>query len=355
MKSQKIKIGILGCGAVAYRWYLKGLCVDHDKYEVVVLCDSVKGRAAKAAKKFNIDHSCSSIKNMLKYDPDLVVVLTRHLDHFEHIKYFLNNGVHVYSEKPFASNTTEGKILIELAKKNSLKLASAPQVMLSSRNIKVKQLIADGLIGKLTLVRASCSNLGPAGRSDTDYDPEWFYNEGGSLASLGIYGLSALLWIIGFPKKIVSFQGISYEDRKVMFGPAKGKQIKVTAPDNVVALMDFGKAIYALFDGSYSVVTPPKYDFEFHGTKGSLLVGGFGGTSSILHCDLNKECREIGPDDECHLRWNLSWGVEDLVIAIIEKRDPVLSAEFALKIISVMGQMKRSSDKELVINATDPF
>lgn len=349
MKSQKVKIGILGCGAVAYRWYLRGLCGKKNDYEVVVLCDTNESRASSSAKEFGVKSYCTTKEAMLNYDLDVVLVLTRHIDHFDHVKFFLDRNINVYSEKPFAENKEDGEILLDLAKEKGLRLGSAPQIMLSSRNIKTKKLIKEGLIGKVTMVRASCSNLGPAGRSDTDYDPEWFYNEGGSLSSLGIYGLSTLLWIIGFPKKITCFQGISYENREVTFGPAKGKKFKVTAPDNVVAMMDFGEGTFALFDGSYSIANPPKYDFEIHGTKGSLFVGGFGGPSSIIFCDLEKKCTEIGPDDDCHLKWNLSWGVEDLALAIKENREPKASAEFALRVIDIMDKMKKSSDDNLVI------
>lgn len=345
----KIKIGILGCGAVAYRWYLKGLCNNNPKYEVVVVCDIDGERARKAANEFNVKF-CESKEQMLEYNIDLVVILTRHQDHYEQIKFFLSNDINVYSEKPFAPNFTQGMELIVLAKSKNLKFGSAPQVMFSSRNIKAKQLIDNGYIGKLTMVRASCSNLGPAGRSDTDYDPEWFYNEGGSLASLGIYGLSTLIWIMGWPKRLSCFEGISFGEREVMFGPAVGKKFKVTAPDNVVAMLDFGEATYALFDGSYAIANPPKHEFEFHGTKGSLLVGGFGGPASIIFCSMQKECKEIGPDDDCHLRWNLSWAVEDLALAILEKREPKASAEFALKIIKVMEKMKESSEKNVIVD-----
>ena len=67
-----------------------------------------------------------------------------------------------------------------------------------------------------------------------------------------------------------------------MYGPAQGKIFNVTAPDNEVMLLDFGGACFALFDGSYSVRTPPKHELEIHGEHGSLFVGGFGGKASVV-------------------------------------------------------------------------
>jgi predicted dehydrogenase len=339
---KKLRIGILGCGAVAYRWYLKGLCKTNSLYDVVVVCDIRKASARKAAIDFTIPHFCTTKEEMIKHNLDLVVVLTRHKDHYENILYFLKKGIHVYSEKPFVTTSAEGHHIITFANKHRLTVGSAPQVMLSTRNQTVKQLIKKGLIGKVTFVRVSSSNLGPAARTDTNYDPIWFYKDGGSLWSLGIYGLSTLIYILGIPKIVSSFEGIAIRERKVLYGPVKGKKFTVTAPDNVIAMFDFGQNTFCLYDGSYSVATPPKYELEIHGTKGSLLVGGFGGPESVIYVDLAKKETFVGPDDNCHKKWNLSMGVEETVKAILEKREPLTSIRFAYSVIRVIEAMSVS-------------
>lgn len=336
---KKIRVGILGCGAVAYRWYLRGLYKKNSRYEVIVVCDIRKEVAKKASSDFNIPYFCVTKEEMLSYNIDLAVVLTRHQDHYGHISFFLNHGIHVYSEKPFVTTLAEGKRIIMLAREKKLTVGSAPQIMLSSRNQTVKKLIQKGTIGKVTFARVSSSNLGPAGRADTNYDPTWFYNEGGSLWSLGIYGLSAIIYILGVPKIVSSFEGIAIPKREVLFGPVKGKQFTVTSPDNVTAMFDFGKGTFCLYDGSYSVATPPKYEFEIHGTKGSLLVGGFGGPESVVFINLAKEKKMVGPDDDCHKKWNLSMGVEETIRAIQEKREPKTSVRFAYSVMKIIEAM----------------
>jgi len=287
-----------------------------------------------------------SLKDLTNHpNLDLVVVLTRHKDHYKHIKYCFNKNLHVYSEKPFAETVKEGKELIQLAKKKNLVFGTAPQVMFSSRNQKMKKLIEDGKLGKVTLIRASNSNMGPADRKGVDYDPKWFYNDGSSIKSLGIYCLSTLLWVFGKPKRVAGLSGITIPKRTVMYGPYKGKSFKVTAPDNEVCLLEFDKNVYALFDGSYSVLTPPKYEFEVQGTKASLFVGGFGGKSSVIFKAREKEPKEMGPNDDCHIKWNLSWAVEDTIKALLKKRKPKANPEFALMVIEVIDAIQKSSKK----------
>ncbi len=341
---KKLKIGILGCGGVAYRWYLSGLSGSKPNYELAAVADIDLEKAKSAAKQFNVPYFYNTLEKIKTHEGmDLIVVLTRHKDHFEHIQSILNSGINVYSEKPFAETFAEGKKLVKLATKKNLYFGSAPQVMLSTRNQKIKELIDSGKIGKFVFGRVSCSNMGPADRKGIDFDPEWFYQDGGSMKSLGIYNLAAITYILGMPKFVSGFSGIAIPNREVMYGPYTGKKFAVNAPDNQVAMFDYGDGAYVLYDGSYSVMTPPKYEFELHGTKGSIFAGGFGGKESVVLKEREKEEVMIGPEDDCHIRWTLAWGVEETINAIMEKRVTRTNANFALDVIYLMESIEKSN------------
>lgn len=347
--TKKIKVWILWTWAVAYRWYLRWLCWKNETYEVSVLCDKREDVVKNAAHDFWVKNFCTHIYDLIKYDLDIIVVLTRHEDHYENIKYILNHWIHVYSEKPFSSCYKEWEELLLLAKDKWLQLWSAPQIMLSSRNKKLKELISEGFLWKITLIKASCSNMWPAGRKDTNYDPEWFYNSWGSLKSLWIYTLSILIWIFWMPKKIVSYMWISLPERKVLYWPFKWKEFRVTAYDNVISQFDFWGWTYAFFDGSYSVPHQSQNEFEIHGEKGSLFISWFWWIESIKHKDIDGFESFIWPDDDCHIKWNLSLWVEETISAIIENRENKTHWEFALNVIRVMDLMEKSSQENIVV------
>ncbi len=340
----KIKIGILGCGGVAHRWYLKGLSNINKNYELVAVADIIEDKAKEAAAKYNIPFYYSSIEDLANHpEVELIVILTRHEDHYKNIKYCFDKGLNVYSEKPFAETSKEAEELIEIANKKNIIFGAAPQIMFSSRNKVVKETIENNKIGKITLIRASNSNMGPADRKGVEYDPRWFYQDGSSLKSLGIYTLSTLIWLMGTPLRIAGLSGTSIPQREVMYGPFKGNKFDVTIPDNEVAMIEFENNCYALFDGSYSVLNPPKYEFEIQGTKATLLVSGFGGKESVILHEREKDPIAIGPDDDCHIKWNLSWAVEDTIMSITEKRKPIANPEFALIVIKAIEAIQDSS------------
>lgn len=117
---KKLKVAIVGCGAVAHRWYLKGLYQGSKLYELDTVCDIDPSRVSAAQEEYNIPYGCTMYTDIIKRGVDIVIVLTRHDQHYEHCKFFLTHGMHVYSEKPIAENTKEAGHLKKIAEKNGL-------------------------------------------------------------------------------------------------------------------------------------------------------------------------------------------------------------------------------------------
>jgi predicted dehydrogenase len=346
MNSLCLRVAVLGCGAVAHRWYLPGLSRPDASYELHAVADIDRKRAEAAAAHYGARRVYASLDEVLSDDDvDIVVVLTRHRDHYDHVAASLEAGKHVYAEKPLAPSGPLVRQLVELARTRGVKLGAAPQVMLSARNRRVAELLAANVIGRPTLVRVTSSGFGPGDRPDVDYDPIWFYQDGGSLVSLGIYGLGTLLWLLGVPRTVSCFQGIAIPSRVVQTGPAAGTAYTVTAPDNVAALLEFGDGCLALFDGSYSVANSPRFELEFQGTRGTIWIGGFGGPDSVLVQGIREPVRAAGPEDDPAHPWTLAWGVHDLVTALVEGREQAVGTRLAVALADTMDAMRASAER----------
>jgi predicted dehydrogenase len=91
---------------------------------------------------------------------DAVAVVTPVWTHYELAKAALENGKHVFVEKPFTSNTAQAEELIDLAQKKNLKIMVDHTFLFTGAVKKISQLLDEGALGKLYYYDATRVNLG---------------------------------------------------------------------------------------------------------------------------------------------------------------------------------------------------
>src|SRR5699024_6267090 len=113
-----IKIGLIGAGKMG----LSHLSIlgAHPDIEIVGVCDTSK-MVLDVLKKYSSFKGYTDYKKMVKKaQPDAVFVAVPTKFHDEIGGYLLENGIHVFSEKPFCLAVNEGGRLVELAKDKEL-------------------------------------------------------------------------------------------------------------------------------------------------------------------------------------------------------------------------------------------
>ena len=70
--------------------------------------------------------------------------------HFELAKAALENGKHVFVEKPFTSTSAQAEQLIELAARKNLQIMVDHTFLFSGAVRKIRQLVDDGTLGRCT-------------------------------------------------------------------------------------------------------------------------------------------------------------------------------------------------------------
>jgi predicted dehydrogenase len=91
---------------------------------------------------------------------DAVAVITPVWTHFELSKAALENGKHVFVEKPFTSNVLQAEELIELAERKNLKLMVDHTFLFTGAVKKIKQFLDDDTLGQLYYYDSTRVNLG---------------------------------------------------------------------------------------------------------------------------------------------------------------------------------------------------
>lgn len=91
---------------------------------------------------------------------DAVAVVTPVWTHFELAKAALENGKHVFVEKPFTSTVAQAETLIELAQRNNLHIMVDHTFLFTGAVKKIQELINAGILGDLYYYDSTRVNLG---------------------------------------------------------------------------------------------------------------------------------------------------------------------------------------------------
>ena len=93
-------------------------------------------------------------------DTDAIAVITPVWTHYELAKVALENGKHVFVEKPFTGNVAQAEELINLAEQKNLQIMVDHTFLFTGAVRKIRQLIVEGALGKLYYYDSMRVNLG---------------------------------------------------------------------------------------------------------------------------------------------------------------------------------------------------
>ena len=91
---------------------------------------------------------------------DAVAVITPVATHYPLVKEALENGKHVFVEKPFTDNTAHAEELVELAEKKNLKIMVDHTFLFTGAVQKTKEMIDEGVLGSIYYYDSMRVNLG---------------------------------------------------------------------------------------------------------------------------------------------------------------------------------------------------
>src|SRR3989442_10746635 len=139
-----------------------------DNVEIVAVADEdEKGRAA-AAQRLGAKNAYADYRQMLEKErPQIVSVADRWLDaHRDMVIACAEAGASIFLEKPICRNLAEADEMVAACEKHHVKLAIAHQTRYSPRLQRVREMIADGLIGDVLEMRARGKEDNRAGGQD---------------------------------------------------------------------------------------------------------------------------------------------------------------------------------------------
>lgn len=195
-----------------------------------------------------------TLEDMLADDNiELVIVNTPSVTHYEYAKQALMAGKHLVVEKPFTATVVQAEKLIELAKKNNVKLSVYQNRRYDSDFKTVKKVLDEGMLGKIIDAEIHYDR----------YTPELSYKAHketptaavGSVYDLGAHLIDQALQFFGMPVAVSADIAINRPGSRV----DDYFDIKLFYPAHRVSL----KSSYFVREALPGYI--------FHGTKGSFI------------------------------------------------------------------------------------
>jgi xylose dehydrogenase (NAD/NADP) len=172
--------------------------------EVVAVASRDQARAEAYAREHGIPTAYGSYEALLA-DPSIEAVYIS-LPNSLHCPWSLRAleaGKHVLCEKPMSSDPAEVEAVFDAADAAGLVCMEAFMWRHHPQTRRLEQLVRDGAIGELRLIRSDFGYTMPPGSDDVRLRPEL---DGGSLGDLGCYSVSATRLLAGEPESVTARQ-----------------------------------------------------------------------------------------------------------------------------------------------------
>lgn len=154
-----IKVGVIGYGYWGPNIVRNFHGQEHTKVEL--LCDKSPAALARAKRSYPSVEVTTDPQEVLRSPKiDAVAVITPVWTHYELAKAALENGKHVFVEKPFTSNSDQAKELIELAERKNLRIMVDHTFLFTGAVRKIRELSESGALGDLYYYDSLRVNLG---------------------------------------------------------------------------------------------------------------------------------------------------------------------------------------------------
>src|SRR3954465_2894698 len=221
------------------------------KVELVGVASRDKDRAEAYAREWQIERAYGSYDELLA-DPDIEAVYNPlpNTMHAEWSIKALDAGKHVLRDKPFSRHHDEVEASFDAAERNDRLLSEAFMYRHNPQTKRLSELVAEGAIGELRLVRPAFS-FGL-------YDPENIRLrtdvEGGALMDVGCYNVSGSRLLGGEPERVWG---------EAWYGPSGTDWIftgTLRLANDVIATFDCGTALVE------------RDELEAIGSEGSLFL-----------------------------------------------------------------------------------
>ncbi|MBQ3080152.1 MAG: Gfo/Idh/MocA family oxidoreductase [Clostridia bacterium] len=181
----------------------------------------------------------------------------------------VEQGKHIHMDKPASGTLEEFKYVLDTAKAKNLVVQMGYMYRYNDAILKTFEMIREGRLGEIYSINAEMSTY-----HGVEYK-KWLTGfEGGIQYILGSHFVDLIVYLLGEPKRIVSFLKHTKLDG-------------VDFPDNNLAVLEYDKALARIFVSSVEVNGWGRRQFVVTGSKGSVSILPMERTTRMTYASLD--------------------------------------------------------------------
>ena len=253
-----LKWGIIGMGDIADKVMAPAMHSASD-HELIAIMRRNEYELSQLAKKHGIQKTYTRVEDILNdSDIDAVYIATPVNAHKDQTIQAAQKGKHILCEKPMAMNPNESNEMINACSTNNVGLMLCYYQRFNKRHQKIRELIQQNEIGRITAVRLTNSGLLP------DSPDSWRQNPaisgGGNIMDVGSHCVDLLRYLFGdvlSVNALVNTLAFQYE-----------------VDDTATMLLELTDSIHAVVSTHWSTLIPSPEEasvLSIYGTEGTII------------------------------------------------------------------------------------
>jgi len=146
-EDRTVRLGLIGCGAIADNYYLPALAREPAVLERLVLVDTDETRRSALARKYGVKGTAGDHRRILGDVDGVIVALPIDLHHPVSLD-FLSAGIPVFCEKPLAESGAKAREMAAAARDKGVSLSVNYFQRLIPSFAEAKRLLSEGVLGE---------------------------------------------------------------------------------------------------------------------------------------------------------------------------------------------------------------
>jgi predicted dehydrogenase len=331
MRESKIRVGIIGAGAVTQMGHIPAF-KSNAKSEFVALCDTDDEKLWLLAKKHKIPKAYKDYEKLISDKAvDVVVIAAPPYVHLQMVKAACEEKKDILCEVPLARSVEEATQIAETVNKSKVKFMMG----LNHRfrpDVQILKKFIEGELGKVFYVKT-----GWLQREAFPDESSWKHlleaSGGGALLNLGVHLLDEALWLLSCRKV------------KRVTGSAHFLTAKKEVEDSAIALLSMEDDITLSMEVSWTLLFDKDFTFfNIFGENGSALLNPL-----KIYKRMQGEIVNVTPRvDAAKNAFKVSFELqaEHFLESLRKDRDPIFRVEEGLEISRIIDAIYRSARKK---------